>query len=152
MDNSEASVLGVSLSLSPDASIDTIAFSTTTDVFYLTLRGSALASNHSNRALTRLFTGKSCPLVGFGMARLAMQLYRQFGVPVEGVDLSTLFTSTDAPWTAAEFVTKRVDPDAPTRRIHALWCHNEVRDVYSRAWLSALCVCTVCLYLFFDIR
>lgn len=141
--NDDECAIGVSLRLSKDGAIDIVAFATKTDVFCITLCAAKKKSATQRRddgAMARLLCNPSRTLVGFGMARLALLLHRHFATQVRGVDLSTLFSSEDAPWSPAEFASKRVCPLDRMRPIHALWYHNEVRDVCLRAWLSALYV------------
>ncbi|KAI0712798.1 P-loop containing nucleoside triphosphate hydrolase protein [Cerioporus squamosus] len=132
-------VLGIALRFSSGGVVDAVAFATPDVVFYLSSRGTSAVPNKARTDLARVFDDPRCVLAGFGMARIALHLYRHFGVHVRGVDLSTLFArSTRTPQTPAEFASNKVGPDINRHRIHALWYHHEEHDVCLRAWLSAV--------------
>ena len=137
----DVEVLGVSLRLASDGTVDAVAFATPTVVFYLRSAGKqAMSSNSKTKAeLGRVLDNAHCVLAGFGMARIALHLHRQYGVHVRGVDLSTLFAlSTRKPQSPAEVASAKIHPDVRRHRIHALWYHHDERDVCLRAWLSAV--------------
>ncbi|PIL29510.1 hypothetical protein GSI_08318 [Ganoderma sinense ZZ0214-1] len=139
LDNDTA-VLGVSLRTSAkDGRVDLVAFATGTHVFQVTLGQASPVGSNCKDDLSQLLASARCQLVAFDMARLALHLYKQFGVRVHGVDLSTLFsTSTAAPDTPADLVSTRLHPNINRHRIHALWHDEEERSICLRAWLAAL--------------
>ncbi|RPD58077.1 P-loop containing nucleoside triphosphate hydrolase protein [Lentinus tigrinus ALCF2SS1-7] len=137
--DSDTEVLGVSLRLSSNGAVDAVAFATPDVVFYISSSGHQNISSKARTELKPVFDNPGCALAGFGMARIALHLYRHFGIHVQGVDLSTLFArSTRAPQTPAEFASDRIHPDVHRHRIHALWYHHGDKDVCLRAWLSAV--------------
>ncbi|TFK82323.1 P-loop containing nucleoside triphosphate hydrolase protein, partial [Polyporus arcularius HHB13444] len=138
LDN-DVEVLGVAVRLSSSGAVDAVAFATPDVVFYLDSGGTHASMNKARAELERVLDDPRCVLAGFGMARLALHLYRHFGVHVQGVDLSTLFArSTRTPQSPAEFASDKIHPRVNKHRIHALWYHHEERDVCLRAWLSAV--------------
>ncbi|KAI0333215.1 hypothetical protein GY45DRAFT_321072 [Cubamyces sp. BRFM 1775] len=73
------------------------------------------------------------------MARLALNIYRQWNIHIRGVDLSTLFASDSAkPQSPAEFASSRIHPDVRKEKINALWYGDSLEDMCLRAWLSAV--------------
>ncbi|KAJ2982194.1 hypothetical protein NUW54_g10782 [Trametes sanguinea] len=128
-----ASVCGVALRISRDyGDLDMVAFSTPADVFAVTLG----TTSHSPKAsqgrgpLARILDGSRCVLAGFGMARIALHLYRQWSLHVEGVDLTSLFPINGSKLqTPAEFASRRIHPDVDIHKIHALWYGDTVKDL-----------------------
>ncbi|KAJ2974699.1 hypothetical protein NUW54_g11853 [Trametes sanguinea] len=73
------------------------------------------------------------------MARIALHLYRQWSLHVEGVDLTSLFPINGSKLqTPAEFASQRIHPDVDIHKIHALWYGDTIEDLCLRAWLSAI--------------
>ena len=136
------SVCGLSIRISKkDGCIDTIAFSTVTDVFSVSLDGERNLGSHGRAHLVRIFSDPYCTLAGFRMAHLALNIYRQWSTHVRGVDLSTLFAIDSAkPQSPADFASSRIHPDVSTEKINPLWYGDSIEDVYLRAWLSAVYV------------
>ncbi|KAI0644849.1 P-loop containing nucleoside triphosphate hydrolase protein [Trametes meyenii] len=144
LEGSAAPTCGIALHVSKDSdAIGAVAFATSTEVFYISptdpvasSRAGTARTGRSN--LARILDGSLAILAGFGMARLALHLHHQWGLPVHGVDLSTLFTpSTRNPDSAAEFASRRIHPSVNKGKIHAVWYGDNVDDVCLRAWLSA---------------
>ncbi|TBU59568.1 P-loop containing nucleoside triphosphate hydrolase protein [Dichomitus squalens] len=142
--DNDVHALGVSLRLSPkDGTVDVVAFATSTHIFQVSLGDqTSLAGNRrvaTGDSLSRLLGNVNCHLAAFDMARVALHLYKQCNVHVQGIDLSTLFSGLDgSPDTPAELAYKKVHPDVNRHRIHAAWYRDEVKDVCLRAWLSAV--------------
>ena len=134
LDN-EAPVLGLSLALCPkDGKVDVVAFATSTHIFQVSLGQTTPGT--CNNDLAQLLSSARSQLSAFDMARLALHLYKQWGLRVRGVDLSILFSaSIDTP---AELVSTRLSPNANQHRIHSLWYNDEPKNVCLRAWISAL--------------
>ncbi|OSC98823.1 P-loop containing nucleoside triphosphate hydrolase protein [Trametes coccinea BRFM310] len=142
MYDEDASVCGVSLRISREyGDLDAVAFATPTDVFVITLTDTGPSPNASQdgNPLLHILDGSRCLLAGFGMARIALHLYRQWTIHVEGVDLASLFHIKDSKLqTPADFASRRIDPDVDTHKIHALWYGDSIEDLCLRAWLSAV--------------
>jgi hypothetical protein len=78
-------------------------------------------------------------LVGFGMARFAIQVRQATGLRIKGVDLSSL-SNTWEPWPASKFIAERVDAKVDRFAVTRLWMGYEdlaERDVVLQAWLAA---------------
>ncbi|KAJ7479328.1 hypothetical protein B0H11DRAFT_2026996 [Mycena galericulata] len=84
-------------------------------------------------------------LVGFGIARIALQIHRDIRVHINNaVDLSTVCSlSTRETWSPSKLVGTRLCPMASFSKIDRLWYggaeneHSE-REVVLRAWISAM--------------
>lgn len=130
-----ASVLGVSLQLSVDATIDTLALANKDRIYLLDLQ----AKLPRARRLQELFYCKDCPLVSFDMARVALQLYRVLGCHSIGVDLGTLASpSTRDSWSPQTFIRNRINPDVNRHDFNTIWFGQGEDNLCLRAWLSAL--------------
>lgn len=135
---SQPQVLGVSLQLSKDATLDAVAFATQNRIFVLHLSGGRTLSWADLQAVRAVFASESCLLAAFDMARLALHVYRLLGCHSRGVDLGTLFsTSARDVWSPSTFIYKKVDPDFYRHAINAVWYGDKEKDVCIRAWLSA---------------
>lgn len=142
----DADFLGIATQLSNSGAVDAIAFATPTVIFHLTLVGTSASQPVRGSPLSTLLFGEGVTLVAFSMARLALQIYRDTGNHVTGIDLSTLLASpTQAVWSPAKFVQNRVDPTADRFSIHKLWYPaaedddlEATRRVCLRAWVSAV--------------
>ncbi|KAI0749051.1 P-loop containing nucleoside triphosphate hydrolase protein [Fomes fomentarius] len=132
LDNDPA-VLGVAVRLASNGAVNAVAFATPAEVFFHTN-----INLKSTCGLLGLLHNPRCMLVGFGMAQIALHLYRKCGLAVHGVDLGSLYPNMKS---AAEFVAGKVHQleAAQKYRIHALWCHQQLHDVCLRAWISAIC-------------
>ena len=141
----DSRVLGLSLRISPrDSSVDVVAFATSTHVFQVSLTDQASQAGTrrlpTDDSFARLLGNMNCHLAAFDMARVALHLYGQCRVNVKGVDLSTLFATSDgSPDPPAKLACDKLHPDVNQHRIHAAWYRDEVQDVCLRAWLSAVC-------------
>ncbi|KAI0667024.1 hypothetical protein C8Q78DRAFT_1072069 [Trametes maxima] len=69
--------------------ICTLAFATSTEVFHISPISHG-APCTGRRNLAHILDGSLSILAGFGMTRLALHLHHQWGLPVQGIDLSTL--------------------------------------------------------------
>ncbi|EJF57438.1 hypothetical protein DICSQDRAFT_69502 [Dichomitus squalens LYAD-421 SS1] len=95
--DNDVHALGVSLRLSPkDGTVDVVAFATSSHIFQVSLGDqTSLAGNRrvaTGDSLSRLLGNVNCHLAAFDMARVALHLYKQCNVHVQGIDLSTLFS------------------------------------------------------------
>ncbi|KAI0740540.1 P-loop containing nucleoside triphosphate hydrolase protein [Earliella scabrosa] len=136
----DVEALGVSLRVAQDGALSAVVFATSTNVFFVDLAGTGGAKSGRLNDLQGLLCHSSCVLAGFGMARIALHLYRHCGLSVKGVDLSTLYaSSTRTPQSPAEFVSTRIYEGVSRHQIHKLWYRDEADNLYLRAWLSAVC-------------
>ncbi|KAH9856811.1 hypothetical protein C2E23DRAFT_721458 [Lenzites betulinus] len=133
------STYGLSARLSSDnGGLDGIAVASTTDIYYIGF-ASVERNIFAGSDLSQVIDGSCCTLAAFGMARLALHIYRQWGMHVEGVELSTLFVMPKKrQQTAADFASRRIHPDVDQSKINAIWYRETVEDVCLRAWLSAV--------------
>ncbi len=160
LDNDPA-VLGVAVRLASNGAVNAVAFATPAEVFFVDISSTSPGSStrwgpwgakitvipdnsqHTNIkfqstcGLLGLLHNPRCMLVGFGMAQIALHLYRKCGLAVHGVDLGSLYPNMKS---AAEFVAGKVHQLEAVQkyRIHALWCHQQLHDVCLRAWISAM--------------
>lgn len=89
----------------------------------------------------------TCCLVGFSIARTAVQVSRATNAPIKGVDMNTL-DSADT-WklnSAADVVAKNVSNSVDKWKIHRLWLGHDdsaPTDVCLQAWVAAWCSVSV---------
>ena len=135
----DVEALGVSLRVAQDGALSAVVFATSTNVFFVDLAGTGGAKSGRLNDLQGLLCHSSCVLAGFGMARIALHLYRYCGSSVKGVDLSTLYaSSTRTPQSPAEFISTRIHEGVSRHQIHKLWYRDEADNLYLRAWLSVV--------------
>lgn len=136
--------LGVATTLSADGRVEWVAFATPDEVFVISVEADYhLGLLPSDESFGRLLLGMAGHLIGFDMAKLALRLHRDLKLPVCGIDLSTLFSSTREPWRPSQFVKSKVSHLINKFEVDNLWnSANEQgnRNVCLRAWLSAWCV------------
>ena len=142
-------VLGLAISLSSEGTLEALALATPRRVFVLYFRGHAVKRSSremSERAGTDAFaaflSGQKKPVLGFGMARLAMHVRHGVSAHVRGIDLSSM-SPKNSP---GEFVKSLLDQTADQFAIDTLWdafpaeLQNDPRRLEFlclRAWLSA---------------
>lgn len=134
--------LGLAVSLSTTGEVGFIAVATSKEVFLIAaeVNNSFLLLN--DKPFKDLLSGETGnALVGFEMARLAIQVGRDLKTAVCGIDLSTLCSpNTREPWRPGEFVGKKVCASAKPFEIDQVWrgsLEKDNRDVCLRAWISA---------------
>ena len=128
-------VVGLSVRLSPTTCIvESIALATSKEVFLLKLDGS------ESLDLVNILDGFTLPVVAFGIAEVALHIFRCSRQHLRGVDLSTLLSpSTNTPCQPFE-VAWRLCSDVRKAEINQLWegdAERGFREVCLRAWLSA---------------
>jgi hypothetical protein len=147
--------LGISTNLSTDGKIDFVAFATPAQIFVISFDAdSRLGLLPSDQEFTSLLLGMTCILIGFDMGKLALRIHRDMGLPVSGIDLSTLFSpNTRDPWRPGKFIATKVSGLVKQFEVDSLWISAEkgTRDVCLRAWLSAWCVSVIPCLLAVDI-
>ncbi|KAH9921368.1 P-loop containing nucleoside triphosphate hydrolase protein [Amylocystis lapponica] len=140
-----AYVFGVALQLSrKEATVEVVAFASQNQVFLLDSCGTSSTRTNSSE-LAALFSGDEAPLSGFSMARIALDIHRDWGYHTCGVDLGTLITpSTMDPASPHKLVYERLCPDVQRGAIQALWTGRTETDLCLRAWISA-CLAERCI-------
>lgn len=144
-----APALGLAILLSKEGVLEALALATPKRVFVLYPRGNSVkrsSKEMSERVTTDAFAsflfGQKRPVVGFGMARMAMHVRQGVSAHVRAVDLSNM-SSKSSP---GEFVKSLLDHTADTFAVDTLWdafppeLHNDPRRLEYlclRAWLSA---------------
>lgn len=111
----------------------------------LTLKNQSDATS----VLDGLLSNEATPLVGFGMARLAMHLRAGLNLNVVGVDIPTLFPDRNAA-TSPGFCVRTIRSNADGFKVDQLWSSVHISDDVSdndwnylsmRAWISFEYVC-----------
>ncbi|CCM06043.1 uncharacterized protein FIBRA_08289 [Fibroporia radiculosa] len=126
----EPDILGVSIQLANDGTIDAIALATGDRVFLLSIED---GSPGKFAALNALFAG---PLLAtFRMADVALQICYHLGFHCRGVELGTLIPAPE-PWSPSRFVDVRVTPGINRHPINAVWHGLGDTNLCLRAWLS----------------
>jgi hypothetical protein len=141
------SYLGISTKLSADGKVDFVAFATPGQIFVVSSDAdSRLGLLPSDQEFASILLGTTCILIGFDMGKMALRIHRDVGLPVSGIDLSTLFSpNTRDPWRPAKFIATKVFRLVNKFEVDSLWsstAEQGIRDVCLRAWLSAWCVYT----------
>ncbi|KAJ7435910.1 P-loop containing nucleoside triphosphate hydrolase protein [Mycena galericulata] len=139
--------VGISTQVSSDGRLKRLALATCDAVTLISVESKEQSwMKMRDTALAGLL--RSGPvLVGFGIARIALQIHHDIRVHINnGVDLSTLCSlSTREPWSPSKLVGTRLCPMASFSKIDRLWYggaeseHSE-REVVLRAWISAMYV------------
>jgi hypothetical protein len=129
-------ILGLSIRLSADGTVDLLALATSREIFKL-----ELDSSSKNSSLDLSSALDHATLVAFEMAPVAVHIHRSSQQHVRGVDLSTLLSpSSRQPWKPSTFVERKLCSFAQALDIDRLWESNQedgFREVCLRAWLSA---------------
>jgi hypothetical protein len=164
-----AAHVGVSLRLYADGHVAAIAFATISEALYLTIEaplfvadrtgiiGANLGPKYSKKVglpdiIIKIVTSIEKTLVGFSMARLALHLVREFGWHINGVDLSSLLTSSrEKLLTPSDFLYKKVYDRVNRRHVDSLWYpdtddETTMSRVCQRAWISAVSVIILRLF------
>ncbi|KAH9921366.1 P-loop containing nucleoside triphosphate hydrolase protein [Amylocystis lapponica] len=140
----DADVFGVALQLSrKEATVEVVAFASQNQVFLLDSRGTSSTRANSSE-LAAIFSGDEAPLSGFPMARIALDIHRDWGYHTRGVDLSTLITSSTMDPASPCMLVYGLYPDIDQDVIQALWIGRTETDLCLRAWISA-CVSERCI-------
>ena len=140
----DVDTLGIAIKLSPLGRLEAFAVASPERVVYHKIEeGNTTRQGLQGSSLAALFSDAAPIVSAFAMPRLALHLRRELGLHVSGVDLSTLFVASKAPWSPADFVEKRVQYDVDRFAILALWYPTEnpdeaLRRLCLRAWLSAV--------------
>ncbi|KAF9459527.1 P-loop containing nucleoside triphosphate hydrolase protein [Collybia nuda] len=131
---------GLSVTLATSGEVGLIAVATSQEVFLLSV-GANKGPPLLNEQFKDLLSGaSSSTLIGFEMARLAIQINRDLGTPVCGIDLGTLFSGTRNPWNPGELITNKVCPQAKSSNVNSIWgsgFDGDEETVCLRAWISA---------------
>lgn len=127
-----AEVLGVSVGLTSNGHVASVAFATTSDVILCT----SDATEPGGRFIKSLLHS-SVALAAFGMQRVALQIYMDLDHHIQGVDLSTLFAkSTIEPMLPSKVLREKLSAYR-TQEVDELWEDKEEDSVCFRAFLSA---------------
>lgn len=145
--------LGLAILVSTEGVLEALALATPRRVFVFYPRGDAvkrssreMAERVGTDAFAALLGGQKRPVVGFGMARMAMHVRNGVSAHVRGVDLSCM-SSRSSP---GEFVKSLLDQNSDTFAVDTLWdavppeLYNDPRRLENlclRAWISARCRC-----------
>ncbi|KZT04829.1 P-loop containing nucleoside triphosphate hydrolase protein [Laetiporus sulphureus 93-53] len=127
------SMLGVALQLSEDAIVDAIAFATARSVFLVRITSCDVSRNYN---IKRLLHHEDHPLAGFGMAQLALLLYRH-GLYCRGIDIGTALSVGNVAWSPSKCVIERLERSVNRHKVNELWYRTNKENVCLRAWLSA---------------
>lgn len=144
-----APALGLAILVSTEGVLEALALATPRRVFVFYPRGDAvkrssreMAERVGTDAFAALLGGQKRPVVGFGMARMAMHVRNGVSAHVRGVDLSCM-SSKSSP---GEFVKSLLDQSSDTFAVDTLWdavppeLYNDPRRLENlclRAWISA---------------
>lgn len=140
--------IGVSYHISETGKPDFICLASSTHAFTISV-GSEMRTGSKNFAallrsggVTSHDISEISPtlcLVGFGMARIAIQVRQATGLQIKGVDLSSLSNSWE-PLAPSKFIADRVDAKVDRFAVARLWMGDETsaeRDIVLQAWLAA---------------
>ncbi len=117
-----------------------LAVATNDKVYYILFDDSErLMQNGIEAAFSDVLCGRHGLLAGFSMARLVLHINRDLRYHVKGFDLSTIYTSSGNPWSAADFLHKQVNNNIDQFRVNSLWHrdHDDMASACLRAWVSA---------------
>ncbi|KAF9558500.1 P-loop containing nucleoside triphosphate hydrolase protein [Agrocybe pediades] len=139
----QPSVIGIACHAGESGVLEFISLSNTDTAFLIRLGSKSVVTNADFAALCHPRNGAeptTC-LVGFSMAKVAVQVSDATHLRVKGVDLSTLLSpDTWRPKTPLEIITNHVSPGADKWGIVSLWHGNEQTietDLCLQAWLAA---------------
>ncbi|RDB17534.1 hypothetical protein Hypma_001245 [Hypsizygus marmoreus] len=140
----EAAYVGVDVKRSPDGCIDRVAFATLDQVFLISVdAGKQSGLLTADMPFEDLLSGRTGMLVGFDMARLALQISHDLKIPVRGVDFSTLLVpDTRNPFRPSSVVKRTVSRNVDEFELNALWDSGSETSVCLRAWISACAIKT----------
>ncbi|KAI0350751.1 hypothetical protein OH77DRAFT_1001763 [Trametes cingulata] len=143
---SEAKVVGVSLRLTKQGSIDAIAFATETLVVHVTV-GPETGIVSMKEGLSRALNHPKCLLMGLHMARILLLLQRQFKLRSQGVDICETLHRADSrtPPSPGRMARDVLHKRSCEYDINALWYSHSNDDLDLRAWLTA-CLAEKCAY------
>lgn len=132
------SYLGIAVKRSSNGRAEYLALATPNSISVI----SAVEENRRalmayDRPFEELLGGVSGTLVGFEMERLAILLSYNLNIPVQGIDLSTLFGPKKK--RPSEVVAERVFTGVNSFGLESLWMSDSAtnREVCLRAWISA---------------
>jgi len=133
-------VFGLSIRLSSDA-VESIALATSNEVFLLKIETGDRKKQPSLAAFDPLINLDGFTLAAFEMAHVALHIFRDLKQHLQGIDLSTLLSSSAGkPWQPSKFVAQKLCYDIRKADIDRLWEGDPecgFREVCLRAWLSA---------------
>lgn len=150
-DGIEMIPIGIAYHVSSTGKIGFICLSNFTHAFIVTLNSTAkigpetafaaLLSERIKITTESQFSSHTLCLVGFGMAKIALQVSQATRMQVRGVDLSTLCSQTTRePWPASRLIAERIDTSADKFKVASLWMGDEgssERNIALQAWLAA---------------
>lgn len=125
--------------------MDAVAFATSEEVLYLTLRAASRSDHPQPPIVCPLDSIFSKTCVGFSMARTILHLHREHDWHIDGVEASTVCVSPqDRPWSAAKFLYEKVHKSVRMNDVLALWYPDKKNKALERtcrrAWVSAVYV------------
>ena len=148
----DTTVVGIAYHVSETGAADFICLANLTSAFIISFDPK---SNSFGRQISALLCAdvdvdgecsattlqKNVWLVGFGMARIAIQVKQATSLHVMGIDLSTLFSpNTREPHRPSRVITEFVDRSVNRFEIEKLWMDmngSAERDTVLQAWLAA---------------
>jgi len=150
-DSTETIPIGIAYHISQTGKVDFICLSNLTHAFIISLDSTAragpgkafaaLLSESIEVTATSSITPFPFCLVGFGMAKVAIQVSQATCMRVSGIDLSTLCSpNTREPWSASKFIAEKVENGVDRFKVASLWTGDEgsaERNTALQAWLAA---------------
>jgi hypothetical protein len=143
-DSAETISIGIAYHISQTGKVDFICLSNLTQAFIVSLHSTARAG--PGKAFAALLSESSITpytfcLVGFGMAKVAIQVSQATRMRVSGIDLSTICSpNTREPWSASKFIAEKVENGVDRFKVASLWTGDEgsaERNIALQAWLAA---------------
>lgn len=141
--------IGIAYHLSGTGHADYICLADPTEAFIVSFTSKAKATlTNDFAALLRAGGGanveatipaaeKVC-LVGFNMARIAIQVNKATRLDVRGADLPMLLSpNAQHPEAPSALIASKLGPRVNDRAIDSLWIKNREEDVVIQAWLAA---------------
>jgi len=126
----DVDTIGISYHITETGNPDFICLASLTHAFVISVGPGMRAGSKTFAALLQ------SRLVGFGMARIAIQVRQATGLQVAGIDLSSLSNSWEL-WSPSKFIAERVDTKVDRFAVARLWMGYEERDIVLQAWLTA---------------
>jgi hypothetical protein len=138
----DALSLGISIKQSASGTVELLALATRNEICLISLQSDSRSGLLPfDEPFEKLLRGDSRTIVGFGMARMAVHLFRGLQYRVRGVDLSTLCSgSTRNTWRPSKLVVDKLSQAVNQSALDNLWDRNDmqgIKDVCLRAWISA---------------
>ncbi|KAJ7079450.1 P-loop containing nucleoside triphosphate hydrolase protein [Mycena belliarum] len=139
----DSSHVGIATQTSPDGLLKRLAVASRDTVLVITVDPKCESVLRTRDAVLVNLLQVGPILLGFGMARIALQIQRDLKVHVRnGIDLSTLCSpSTRETWAPSKVVSYRLCSLESSRKVDWLWYgadESSEREVALRAWISAL--------------